>query len=69
VVDETGTGQKFRVIIVSEDFAGKTTLSNHRSVQCALANLMPSIHALTIQAYDTNKWSQERLSANSEICK
>lgn len=44
-------GGHFRLLIVSEAFAGKTTVKRHRMVFDALGELMRSrIHALSIQS-------------------
>ncbi|VDD93353.1 unnamed protein product [Enterobius vermicularis] len=59
VVDESdGCGKKFSIVIVSEQFKGKSTLANHRAVQSALSSYIPSIHALTINTYDVEKWQK-----------
>jgi stress-induced morphogen len=43
-----GCGASFVVSVVSESLAGKTRLARHRTIQAALAELMPAIHALSI---------------------
>lgn len=44
-------GGHFRVVIVSEVFAGKSLLQRHRLVYAAVNDLMPKeIHALSIKA-------------------
>lgn len=60
VVDESGgcEGYKFRILIISDAFAGKRTIQNHRMVQEALAPIMKETHALTICAYTPEKWDQ-----------
>jgi BolA protein len=44
-------GGHFNVTVVSEAFAGKTSLQRHRQVYAALHDMMPQeIHALSIKA-------------------
>ncbi|KAJ0969612.1 hypothetical protein J5N97_022489 [Dioscorea zingiberensis] len=50
VVDTSGgCGASFEVEVVSEKFEGKRLLERHRMVNAALAELMQSIHALSIK--------------------
>ncbi|CAI2349203.1 unnamed protein product [Caenorhabditis sp. 36 PRJEB53466] len=58
VEEGCGGGHKFRILIVSDAFSGKTTLQSHRLVQSAFGPLMPETHALTIYAYSPEKWSR-----------
>uniref|UniRef100_A0A915PXD9 BolA-like protein n=1 Tax=Setaria digitata TaxID=48799 RepID=A0A915PXD9_9BILA len=52
-----GCGLKFRLVIVSESFNGKTTLASHRMVYEALKDEMEAIHALEIKTYTNEKWA------------
>lgn len=46
-----GTESHFRLEIVTDAFAGKSTVARHRMIYSALGDLMHNgIHALTIQA-------------------
>lgn len=46
-----GGGRHYRLLIVSTEFTGKSTLIRHRLIYSALGDLMHSkIHALSIQA-------------------
>ncbi|VDO76293.1 unnamed protein product [Heligmosomoides polygyrus] len=57
VVDESdGCGAKFLIVVVSDEFNGKRVLECHRLVQESIADVMPQIHAVTIQAYTQSKW-------------
>ncbi|CAJ0571530.1 unnamed protein product, partial [Mesorhabditis spiculigera] len=61
VEDESdGCGAKFRMVVVSDKFIGKTTLASHRLVQDAIKEEMPSIHAVTIKTYTRQKWAAEQ---------
>ncbi len=45
------SGGHYRLYVIAEAFAGKTTLARHRLVHAALGELMRTrIHALSIQA-------------------
>jgi len=49
-------GGHFRVMLVSEAFAGKTMIQRHRLVYTAMGDAMnKEIHALSIKAYTPNE--------------
>uniref|UniRef100_A0A1I7VCN3 Bola bacterial stress-induced morphogen-related protein n=1 Tax=Loa loa TaxID=7209 RepID=A0A1I7VCN3_LOALO len=52
-----GCGLKFRLVIVSDSFDGKTTLASHRLVYDVLKEEMQAIHALEIKTYTREKWN------------
>eukprot|EP00741_Cyanophora_paradoxa_P008805 tig00001376_g8522.t1 len=52
-------GHKLDAVIVSEAFAGKMLLEQHRLVNAALGDLMKtSIHAFTMKTYTPQRWAQ-----------
>ncbi|PRP91998.1 transcriptional regulator BolA [Enhygromyxa salina] len=52
-----GSETHFKVVIVSEGFAGETLVSRHRAVNKALAQqLAAGVHALSIQALTPAQW-------------
>lgn len=53
-----GCGYKYAVVVVTDDFAGKSLIQRHRAVNGALSEEMKIIHALTIKAYTHEQWSQ-----------
>lgn len=54
-----GSETHFKVVIVSESFAGQTPVSRHRAVNRALAaQLAGGVHALSIQALTPDQWAQ-----------
>jgi BolA protein len=54
-----GSETHFKVVIVSESFAGQTPVSRHRAVNRALASqLAGGVHALSIQALTPDQWAQ-----------
>jgi BolA protein len=47
-----GGGGHFRLVIVSDQFSGKSTVARHRMIYAALGPMMQQqIHALAIRAY------------------
>lgn len=61
VVDESdGCGGKFSVIVVSEQFAGKTLLQRHRLVNAALADELKTIHAFSQKTFTPEQWATEQ---------
>lgn len=58
-IDESdGCGGKFKVIVVSEQFAGKGLLQRHRLVNTALAEELKSIHAFSQTNYTPEQWEK-----------
>lgn len=55
----SGDGRHFDAVVVSEAFAGKSLLEQHRLVYAALGSRMGGdIHALTIRTYTREQWAQ-----------
>jgi len=50
----------FEAIIVSPQFAKKTTLSRHRLVNGALKQEIAAIHAWTPKCYTPEEWARKR---------
>lgn len=58
-VQVTGDGRHFDAVIVSEAFAGKSLLEQHRMVYSTLEGKMGGdIHALTMRTYTRAQWEQ-----------
>jgi stress-induced morphogen len=49
VVDTTGGGDHFEVVVRAPAFAGKGLVEQHQLVYGALGSLMPGIHALSLR--------------------
>ncbi len=48
----------FKVVVVSESFAGKTRITRHQTVNSLLAEeLAGPVHALSIQAHTPEEWT------------
>lgn len=58
-VQVSGDGRHFDAVVVSEVFAGKGLLEQHRLVYATLGDKMGGdIHALTIRTYTREQWTQ-----------
>ena len=57
----TGDGSKFEARVVSESFAGQSTLARHKQVYAVLDEHIRSgaIHALTIRAFTPDEWAEK----------
>ncbi|KAF3010570.1 hypothetical protein E8E13_000681 [Curvularia kusanoi] len=55
-----GCGQMFEAIIVSPQFAKKTTLARHRLVNAALKEEIAAIHAWTPKCHTPEEWEKKR---------
>ncbi|KAK6438045.1 hypothetical protein LTR95_005755 [Oleoguttula sp. CCFEE 5521] len=55
-----GCGQMFEAIIVSPQFAKKTTLARHRLVNGALKEEIAAIHAWTPKCYTPEEWEKKQ---------
>ena len=51
-------GDSFEAVVVSEEFAGKGRLAQHRMVQGALGEELKLIHAFTLKTYTPQKWKE-----------
>jgi acid stress-induced BolA-like protein IbaG/YrbA len=55
----SGDGRHFDAVVISQSFAGKSLLEQHRMVYAALGNKMGAdIHALTMRTYTREQWVQ-----------
>ncbi|EDP58734.1 transcriptional regulator BolA [Vibrio sp. AND4] len=56
-----GSESHFKVIVVSETFAGERLIGRHRRVHKVLADELENhIHALAIHTYTKEEWEQEQ---------
>ena len=71
VVDEShmhsvppGSETHFKVVVVSEEFTGRTPVARHRAVNAAVAaEIAAGVHALSIEARTPEEW--ERLGGRT----
>lgn len=60
----------FKLIVVSEAFAGKRLLQRHRLVNKALADLLSGpVHALALHTYSPDEWQQLSEIPASPACR
>lgn len=55
-----GCGQMFEAIIVSPQFAKKTTLARHRLVNSTLKEEVAAIHAWTPKCFTPEEWEKKK---------
>ncbi|KAK3056121.1 hypothetical protein LTS18_011698 [Coniosporium uncinatum] len=55
-----GCGQMYEAIIVSPQFAKKTTLARHRLVNGTLKEEIAAIHAWTPKCYTPEEWEKKQ---------
>ncbi|OCL11518.1 bola-like protein [Glonium stellatum] len=61
IVDMSGgCGQMFEAIIVSPQFAKKTTLARHRLVNSTLKEEIAAIHAWTPKCHTPEEWEKKK---------
>ena len=61
-VEVTGDGRHFNAIVVSEAFAGKPMIRQHRLVYATLGDRFASdvLHALALRTYTPAQWEELR---------
>ena len=57
-VEVTGDGRHFSAVVVSEVFAGKNMIAQHRLVYAALGDRFDTeaVHALSLKTYTPRQW-------------
>lgn len=59
-----GSESHFRVVMVSDDFAGKALVARHRAVYGVVQDeLTGGVHALALHTYTLEEWRQRNASA------
>ncbi|EGP86700.1 unnamed protein product [Zymoseptoria tritici ST99CH_3D1] len=58
-----GCGQMYEAIIVSPQFAKKTTLARHRLVNAALKQEIAAIHAWTPKCHTPEEWEKKKAAS------
>lgn len=64
-VEVTGDGRHFSAIVVSDAFAGKNMIAQHRLVYAALGDRFDTevVHALSLKTYTLEQWQSLQASA------
>ncbi len=64
-----GAESHFKVVLVSEQFAGQRPLARHRAVNSVLADeLAGAIHALALHTYTPDEWLQRGEAPRTAPC-
>jgi len=64
-----GSESHFKVVLVSEAFAGKRQVQRHQAVYGALAEqLKGPVHALALHTYSPKEWSERQSAPQSPAC-
>ena len=74
VLDEShmhsrGLETHYKVVIVSELFAGLNAVKRHQKAYAAVGELMGQIHALALHTYTPDEWAQQGVAPASPTCK
>lgn len=58
--DSTGTGDHFEAQVVSDAFAGKTLVQQHKLVYASVQDWLDSgeLHALALKTYSPEQWKK-----------
>ncbi|MGL4932828.1 MAG: BolA family protein [Aeromonas sp.] len=66
---EPGSESHFKVVIVSQQFAGQRLLARHRQVNAILADeLAGAIHALALHTYTADEWQAKGQAPRTPSC-
>lgn len=64
-----GSESHFKVVVVSDEFAGKRLIQRHRAINTCLADeLANHIHALAIHTHSPEEWAQSQQVPDSPNC-
>ena len=64
-----GSESHFKVVLVSEAFAGKRQVQRHQAVYGALAEqLKGPVHALSLHTHSPDEWSERQHAPESPAC-
>ncbi len=59
-VNVQGDGDHFEATVVSDAFAGKTSVQQHQMVYAALGDLMQgAVHALSFRTFTPEQWDKQ----------
>ena len=64
-----GSESHFRVVIVSDAFAGRRAVARHQAVYgCLAAELRGPVHALALHTYTPQEWQEAGIAPQSPDC-
>ena len=60
VLDTKGTGDHFSVVVISDEFEGKSLVKRHQMVYATASDVLTKeLHALQLKTYSCKEWKQE----------
>ena len=60
VLDTKGTGDHFSVVVISDEFEGKSLVKRHQMVYATISDVLTKeLHALQLKTYSCKEWKQE----------
>ena len=60
VLDTKGTGDHFSVVVISDDFEGKSLVKRHQMIYATVSDVLTKeLHALQLKTYSNKEWKQE----------
>ena len=60
VLDTKGTGDHFSVVVISDEFEGKSLVKRHQMVYATVSDVLTKeLHALQLKTYSCKEWKQE----------
>ncbi|OCH88505.1 bola-like protein [Obba rivulosa] len=60
IIDQSsGCGENYAIVVVSEAFAGKTTLARHRFINELLKNEIAQMHAFSQKTLTPKQWEDQ----------
>ena len=63
-----GAESHFKIVIVSNQFKEQKMMQRHKAIYKALGEIMRSIHALSIHAYDDEEFDENPIILDSPQC-
>ena len=63
-----GAESHFKIVIVSNQFKEQKMMQRHKAIYKALGEIMSSIHALSIHAYDDEEFDENPIILDSPQC-
>lgn len=63
-----GSESHFKLVLVTDRFAGMRAVARHQKVYAALGELMQQIHALALHTYTPEEWQLQAAAPESPKC-
>ena len=63
-----GSESHFKIVAVSNEFAGKMLIARHRIINKLLEDELQVIHALSLHTMTTDEWSEKGAAPSSPPC-